>query len=228
MGGRWWGHSGGVCAVWKPCALDWSHMGARFHHLEGGWYHTGAVYSIIGSQLHQTSGAGTVWESDGTMWDLHVTYKDHVRAVCTVWVLCAPYWRQMVLYGSHMHCLCALCWSHVCHTGALWQPDGAMWEANGAICKLHGSPMGAIWEWCVLYGSHVCHIGTGWSLLGGVCCHRSSIRAIGELCAPYRRQMTLYESCIHCMGGHMGAGTAWEQWAQNGSQMQPHGRWVAP
>ena len=113
MGGRW-GHLGGVCAVWKPCALDWSHMGARFHHLEGGW----SRICRYGSHMHQTE-LPALWESDGTMWEPHVTYEDHRRAVCTVWVVCAPYLMQMVPYGSHIHCegtireLCAPSRSHV-------------------------------------------------------------------------------------------------------------------
>jgi hypothetical protein len=52
--------------------------------------------------------------------------------------------------------ICVPCWYHVCHVGAMWEPDGAMWEANGTIWELHGSQywsgvscMGAtcaIWE----------------------------------------------------------------------------------
>jgi hypothetical protein len=89
MGGRW-GCLGGVCPVWKPCALDWSHMGVRFHHLEGGWHHTGVAYAVMGATCTKWS-FRPVWESDGTMWEPHVTYEDYRRAVCTVWVLCAPY-----------------------------------------------------------------------------------------------------------------------------------------
>jgi hypothetical protein len=60
-----------------------------------------------------------------------------------------------VPYGNPMHCVetmpepCAPCWSHVCHMGAMWEPDGAIWEANGTTWELHHSQMGAIWEWCV-------------------------------------------------------------------------------
>jgi hypothetical protein len=80
--------------------------------------------------------------------------------------------------GSHVLCVgtmrvpFALCWSHVCHMEAMWEPYIAM-----AVCELHGSQMGAIWEWCVLYGSHVCHMGAGWSPMG-------RYAAIWELHAP--------------------------------------------
>jgi hypothetical protein len=81
--------------------------------------------------------------------------------------------------------------------GAMWEPDGAIWEANDTIWALHGSQMGAIWEWCVLHGSHVCHMGAGWS-------HTEDVyRHIG---APCTQCDCLSHAGAKCTTqGHMGA-----------------------
>jgi hypothetical protein len=91
-----------------------------------------------GSHMHKTGAASAAWESDGTMWELPVTYEDHMRAVCTVWVLCAPYWRQMVpyaLFGGHVGAMCTMlepCVPYGSHVGARWCHLGGKWHHMGA------------------------------------------------------------------------------------------------
>jgi hypothetical protein len=173
---------GGVCAVWKPYAPDWSHMGARLHHLEGGWHHKGVAYAVW-SLMHQTRATGTVWESDGTIWKPHVTYEDHMRAVCAVWGLGAPYRRQMVPYGSHMHSVgtmlepCAPCWHHVHHAGAMcamWEPCGSQMVPFGRQLSPDGSCVAPKWG---PYGS-------GMRCMGATC-----DGAIWEACGSCKHQM---------------------------------------
>jgi hypothetical protein len=192
MGGRW-GHLGGVCALWKPSALDWSHMGARFHHLEGGWHHIRVIYAVMGATHAPNGAAGTVWESDGTMQEPHVTYEDYMRAVCFVWVLCAPYKRQLVPYESHMHCVgtmrepCAPCWSHVCHAGAMCAIEP---------CGSHMLPYGrrmAPYESCMT---------PKWDHMGLVCAVWEPHVPYGSQIEPHGRCMLPYRSSMHPMGPH--------------------------
>jgi hypothetical protein len=76
-------HMEALCTGLEPCESQIPPFGRRMAPY-------GSRICHYGSHMHQTGAAGTVWESDGTMWEPHVTYEDHMRAVCTVWVLSAP------------------------------------------------------------------------------------------------------------------------------------------